>query len=267
MGAPPFISRMAEFSVFSRVRFAARYVLGHLVLSAVVGALSAAFVFSLLYPAPYRALLGVASIFLLILAADVVCGPLLTFILASPQKSRRERWLDFGLVGLIQLAALAYGLHSVWAARPVVLGFEVDRLVVVTANEIDPGQLMYAPEGLRRLPWWGVHRVGTRRAANGQETLDSVQLGLAGVSPAMRPGWWLPWGEQRAQMSEAAKPLAELIARRPQDAQLLRDAAKHAGAHPASLRYLPLTSSKAKEWVALLDSQMNMVGWAPVDGF
>ena len=66
---------------------------------------------------------------------DVVCGPLLTLVLASPRKSRRERWLDFSLIGLIQLAALAYGMHSVWVARPVALVFEVDRLVVVTANE------------------------------------------------------------------------------------------------------------------------------------
>ena len=35
----------------------------------------------------------------------------------------------------------------------------------------------------------------------------------------------------------------------------------------AELSYLPLVSSKTLDWVALLDAQMNMVGWAPVDGF
>ena len=258
---------MTERLAPSRIRFAALYALRHLGLSAAAAALSAALVFGLLYPAPYRALLGVESIFLLVLAVDVVCGPLLTLILASPKKSRRERWLDFGLIGVIQLAALVYGLHSVWAARPVVLAFEVDRLVVVTANEIDPAQLAQAPEGLRTLPWWGVRQVATRRPANSQEMLSSLEQGLAGISPAMQPGWWLPWNPQQPDMKARAKPLPELIARRPQDAPALHGAAKAAGAEPAALLYLPLTSSKTKDWVALLDAQMNMVGWAPVDGF
>jgi len=30
---------------------------------------------------------------------------------------------------------------------------------------------------------------------------------------------------------------------------------------------LALTSSRTKDWVALLGAQMNRVGWAPVDGF
>lgn len=258
---------MTDRPVSSRIRFATRYALRHLGLSACVAALVAAAVFGLLYPDPYRTLLGVGVIFLLVLAVDIVCGPLLTWILASPRKSQRERWLDFGLIGLIQMAALVYGLYSVWVARPVVLAFEVDRLLVVSANEIDATHLAQAPEGLRRLPLWGVHQVGTRRSANNQEMLEGLELGLAGISHAMQPGWWLPWSEQIAVMKVRAKPLAELIARRPEAAQMLQEAAKSAGADPASLLYLPLTSSKIKEWVALLDAQMNMVGWAPVDGF
>ena len=120
----------------SRLQFATHYALRHLGISVAVALLSAALVFGLLYPPPYRALLGVGPIFLLVLAVDVVCGPLLTLILASPRKSRRERWLDFSLIGLIQALALAYGLHSVWVARPAVLAFEVDRLVVVDNGQI-----------------------------------------------------------------------------------------------------------------------------------
>lgn len=116
---------------------------------------SAAVVFGLWYPAPYRQMLDVGHIYLLVLAVDVVCGPLLTLILASSTKSRRERWLDFSLIGLIQLAALAYGMHSVWVAPPVALVFETDRLVVVTANEVNTDALPKAPAGLRQLPWPG----------------------------------------------------------------------------------------------------------------
>lgn len=46
-----------------------------------------------------------------------------------------------------------------------------------------------------------------------------------------------------------------------------RWAAQASGHRVKDLSYLPLTSSKTREWVALLDAEMNMVGFAPVDGF
>ncbi|MFT3778600.1 MAG: hypothetical protein QM772_10080 [Ottowia sp.] len=228
---------------------------------------SAAVVFGLLYPAPYRAMLGVGPIFLMVLAVDVACGPLLTLIVASPKKSRRERWLDFGLIGFIQVLALLYGCHSVWVARPAVLAFEVDRLVVATANEIEPADLAKAPEDLQRLPWWGVLKAGTRRAANSTELMDSVDRGLAGISLARQPDWWTPWQQATEGMAARAKPVAELLARRPADAEVLQSAIRASGLPAADLRYLPLTSSKTLDWIALLDGQMNLVGYAPVDGF
>ena len=250
-----------------RLRYAARYALRHLGISVAVALFFAAIVFGLLYPAPYRAMLGVGPFFLLILTVDVVCGPLLTLILASPKKMRRERWLDFGLIGLIQALALLYGLHSVWVARPVVLAFEVDRLVLVKANEIESADLANAPEGLRRLPWWGVLKAGTRRAANSAELVESVERGLAGISLAQQPGWWMPWAQATEGMAVRAKPVAELLVRRPADSEVLQKAIHASGLPVNDLRYLPLTSSKTLDWIALLDNQMNLVGYAPVDGF
>lgn len=251
----------------SRFRLATRYALRHLGISAAVALLSAAFVFGLLYPAPYRSLLGVESIFLLVLAVDVVCGPLLTLVLASPKKSRRERWLDFSLIGLIQVGALLYGLHSVWAGRPVALVFEVDRLVAVSASDIDPADLAKAPEQLRRLPFWGVRRFSTRQSRDGKEMLESVLKGVAGISLAVQPDWWAQWDAGKDGMARRAKPLSDLLARRPQDAATLQTAAQRTGLPTDALRYLPLTSSKTLDWVALLDGELNMVGWAPVEGF
>ncbi len=251
----------------SRLRFALRYASRHFLVSLAVAGLSAALVFGLLYPPPFAAMLGVGAIFLLVLAVDVTCGPLLTLILASPAKSVRERWLDLSLVGLIQLIALAYGLHSVWLARPVALAFERDRLVLVTANDMDTAALPKAPPGLRELPAWGVLHVATRRPRNNAEFFANAGLGAGDASPAMRPDWWLPWDEARAEMNRRARPLAELIARRPQQAAALQAAARASGLPVDKLRYLPLTSRETREWVMLLDPALNMAGHAPVDGF
>ncbi len=252
----------------ARLKFASIYAARHGLLSLLVGLLAAAMVFWVWYPPPYRDMLKVGSIFGIILVVDVVCGPLLTFILANPRKSRRERVLDFGLVGLIQILALVYGLHSVWVARPAVLAFERDRLVVLSANEIDTDQLAKAPEGLRALPFSGLLRVGTRRATGNKEFFESLDVGLAGISPGMRPAWWVPIDTQFDEMRAKAKPVGELIARRPESADVLRAALSQTKLAIEHLVYLPLTSNKSVDWVAIMNaSTLELVAYAPVDGF
>lgn len=250
-----------------RLAFAHRYAAIHLLISLLVALASAGVVFGLLYPPPWRQMLVVTDIYVLILIVDVVCGPAMTLILASPEKSRRERWLDFSCIGLLQALALAYGMHSVWIARPVVLGFERDRLVLVTANEIDHAQLAEAPPGLQRLAWWGVTSVSTRVPRNNAEFFESTSLGLAGVSPAMRPGWWLPYADGVDEVRGRARTLDDLFAARARDRGTLMAAARRTGLAQDQLRWLPLTSSRTMDWVALLDNDMKLVGWAPIDGF
>ena len=111
----------------NRLKFAAKWTMRHFLLSVVIGLISAYVVFGVWYPAPFRSILGVGGIYLLILMVDVVCGPLLTFLFSDPKKSRFELAVDLGVVGVIQILALAYGMHAVWIARPVVLAFEKDR--------------------------------------------------------------------------------------------------------------------------------------------
>ena len=41
----------------------------------------------------------------------------------SEKEKSKERVVDFSLIGMIQFAALVYGLHSVSLARPVDRGF------------------------------------------------------------------------------------------------------------------------------------------------
>lgn len=252
----------------TRLKFASLYATRHALLSLAIGVACAAIVFLVWYPMPYREILGVGYIFMLILLVDVVCGPLMTLILASPRKSKRETIVDFTLIGTIQLAALLYGLHSVWVARPAVLAFERDRLVVLGANEIETEQLDKAPQGLRALPFSGVLKVATRKAASNKEFFESVETGLAGISPGMRPAWWVPMEMQADEMRARAKPLQELIARRPERAAVLKAAASATSLGMDELVYLPLTSSKNREWVAILNaSNLEMVSYAPVDGF
>ena len=124
-----------------RFRFALKNAAWHLLISLILAGLAALLVFGVWYPYPYAELTGGLALYKLVISVDIVCGPLLTLILASPSKKLKERIIDFSLIGMIQLAALIYGLYSVSLARPVVAAFETDRINVVTAAEIDVNDL------------------------------------------------------------------------------------------------------------------------------
>lgn len=251
----------------SRIRFALRWSLIHFFVSLAVVSISAVLVFSLWYPSPWRQVLGVAGIFGVVVVVDVVCGPILTLLLANPQKAPRERGVDFVLVGVIQLLALFYGLWSVYSARPVILAFEVDRLVIVTANEVQVAQLGLAPQGFRSLPLTGVREVALRKARSQEEYLASLDQSLQGVSPAMRPSEWRPAEESRLEIQQKAKQLVELFEKHPANRLDIESTAKKIGVPLAELRYLPLTSSKKFDWTALISKDGTVVGFLPLDAF
>lgn len=99
----------------------------HLSVSLAVAALAAWLVFGLWYPYPYREISGGRELFMLVTAVDVVLGPLMTLVVYNRTKSRREKLLDFSVIGALQIAALCYGLWTVAQSRPVHMVFGYDR--------------------------------------------------------------------------------------------------------------------------------------------
>lgn len=241
----------------------------HLIITACVAACVAFLVLKIWFPYPYADLVGGLHIFWLVVGVDVVCGPLLTAVLFNPAKPRRELTIDLSLVAIIQLGALGYGIYTLALARPVIQAFEVDRIAVVTVREIDTEQLTQAPKNLQKLPWAGVQLVGTRAPKDGDETLQSIELSMGGLEPSARPGWWQPYANNKPQIQQRMKPLADLRTKQnPAKQQAIDAAVKAAGLPIEDLFYLPFTSQKNKDsWIALLNQETKIVGYAPVGGF
>lgn len=240
----------------------------HLSLSLLVAAMAAALVFGLWYPFPYRELVGGRTLFMLVVGVDVVCGPLLTLVLFNPAKPRVELVRDLALVGLIQLAALVYGMYSVALARPVHMVFEVDRLRIVTAAEVEPKDLLKAQAPWNTLPWTGPSLIGARDPIDPADMLNSVNLSLQGNEPSQRPHWWQDYSLSRAAVLKRAKPISALRTKHPQKSVLIDTAVRESGQVESALVWLPLTSFKTTEWVALLDSKTSQpLAYLPLDGF
>ena len=89
-----------------------------------------------LYPDFYFSANGGWHIFKVVIAVDLILGPLLTLILFNPKKSSRELTLDLCLIAIIQITALGYGAHVLYKERPAYLVFAVDQFFIITPSEV-----------------------------------------------------------------------------------------------------------------------------------
>ena len=252
-----------------RLRVAGRFALKHLAVSGLIAALCAALVFGLWYPYPYSELASGRELFALVVAVDVVIGPLLSFVVYDPTKPRRELWRDIGIVFVVQLAALGYGLHSVTQARPVWLAFEGDRFRVVAVPDIDTASFAQAPRGMAQLSWTGPKTIGVKLLDGGDpEFLRSLQLAMEGIHPAFRPDRWVDYDSQRLEVIRQAQPLSELKRKHPEQSALIEDAVRKSGFAEIDLGYLPLLAAQQTDWivaVSLKDGTPQL--YLPIDGW
>ena len=239
----------------------------HLGISLALAGLVATLVFGLWYPYPYREISGGRDLFLLLVAVDVVMGPLITLMIFNRAKPRRELMLDLTVVGLLQLAALGYGLWTVAAARPVHLVFEYQRMAVVSAAEVDPAALAQAAPALRALPLTGPTLLSLRPFKDANEQYDSTVLAMGGVPQAAQPALWQAWDAAHADILKESRPAAQLKQRFGAEAALIDSAIAATGRPLEALRYLPLLGRK-KGWTVLIDAQSAQpVGFLPLDSF
>lgn len=239
----------------------------HLGLSLLVAAFAGGLVFGLWYPYPYRELAGGRELFFLVVSVDVICGPLLTLVLFNPKKPRAELWRDLGLVSLIQIAALFYGISAVWQARPLFLVQEIDRFKVIAAPEVDGRALEALPESMKPKLLRGPLVVAIREPKDKEEReqilFESVQ---GGRDYAERPEFYVLYqGENALKSLKRAKPLALFLQKQPQQAAAAQAFAKERNTDLNQWLYLPVVARQ--DWVAILDTQGYIQGFLKGDGF
>jgi hypothetical protein len=239
----------------------------HLSLSLLVASFAALLVFAVWYPYPYRDLSGGRELFLLVVAVDVVLGPLITLAIFSRRKPWTELRRDLAMVGLIQLSALGYGLWTVALARPVHLVFEVDRFRVVHAVEVPEQLLEHSLPQIKPKPWLGPTMLAVREFRNSREGYDATIAALQGTPLAVRPDLWQPYGEARDRVLQAAKPVSLLSSRFGSQRAEIDKVLQASGRSPDALAYLPLVGRKSF-WTALIDRRTaDVVAFLPLDSF
>jgi len=252
-----------------RLRHASKVAFVHFGVSLLLAMIVATLVFRIWYPDGLHLLTGGGALFLILMAVDVVCGPVLTLVLYNPAKSKIKWRIDMGLIALTQVAALAYGLVQVADARPVFLAFEGDRFRVVQAFDVDATRVREAPDALQVLPWNGPKLLGTRLAdPSDPDFLASVQMSLEGLHPAFRPTRWRPYNEQVSQVLERLKPINDLRLKNADRISELDAAVRKFGQPQERMGYLPLVRDDVTDWVIVIHRPTGMpLGYLPLDGW
>jgi len=181
----------------------------HLSASAVIALLVIGLVFFAWYPPPLHIATGVMTIFLLLLAVDVILGPLLTFLVFKPGK--KSLAFDSSVIILLQLSALAYGVYTVAEGRPAWLVFSVDRFELVRVNEIDNRNLANTLPEYQKPAWFGPQWVAAVAPFHSEANSNLLFEALfTGVDIAQRPELYQSLSAQKENVQQRSQPLSKL---------------------------------------------------------
>jgi hypothetical protein len=238
----------------------------HFLVTAALGACAAALIFLVWFPRPFATMIGGAELFMLVVGCDLALGPLISLVIYDSRKSRRALIMDYTLVGLVQLAAMGYGVYIVAGTRPVYVVFDQDRIEVVTAREVLDSELAAARDPqYRKLPLDGPHLVSLNVPAADQQ--DALFQSLQGNEEHERPKFFQPYEAGLDAIRAHAKPLSTLSGSFPAAAPLL-ESAKHTVDLPAErLRWLPVHHRRGF-WTVLIDNESGRpVAYVPFDPY
>lgn len=223
----------------------------HLGVSGLVAGLAYMLVFWVWFPAPYDQLLAGRDLFWLILSVDLVCGPLLTCVVFDRRKPRGELRTDLTLIAVLQLAALLYGLWSVYLGRPVAIAYEADRFRVVTAAEV----LVDQENAAGTLPNFSVLTKGVSvLSPTDPGYLESLDLSLQGIPPSARPERWISYEAVRDKVAREARAVQELRRKHLETGRIatIDDALNELGLPEDDVGYWPLESRLHTDWVVFV---------------
>lgn len=209
----------------------------HLIISALIALAVVIVVFYLWYPAPLHTAVGVTQIFLILLAVDVVLGPLLTLLVYKVGKKTLA--MDLTVIVLLQISALCYGLWTVAEGRPAWLVFAADRFDLVRVLDIDERKLDQADLNYRQPSLLGPQWVAAVNPTDSEERNDILlESVLAGVDIAQRPNLYQPLDSQKESIKKRLLELSDLPAN-----NIAEDIKAVLAKHPNADAWLPLRAN------------------------
>jgi hypothetical protein len=225
----------------------------HLSISAFIGVMVGILLFGVWYPPPFFHAAGADELILLLVSVDLTLGPLLTLVVF--RSGKRGLKFDLTLIGLVQSAALVYGLSVVLESRPVFLVGVLDRFVMVSANEITDEDLAQGKDAqFRSRSWTGPRLVGAEMPTDETERSDLMFSALEGRDVQNLPKYYRDYAQAGKSLLPKSKTLDSLRREKPQYRELVTRLLGNAGREESSVVWVPLITRK-DDLIMLLDAK------------
>jgi hypothetical protein len=163
---------------------------------------------------------------IVLMGVDLALGPLMTLVIASPRKPRRELARDVSIIIAVQLFALSYGSIQLWSGRPLYYALTENVLQVVQAYDLNPKDVALAeqqdsplrPHWYSRPRWIWAPMPPDSPPADARAKPGSAEK----IDPIEMPRLYRPWQAGLSELRAQLRPLAAVAYFLPKDKQRLK---------------------------------------------
>jgi len=230
-----------------------KFFIKHLSASFIVALLVLGWIFTVWYPAPLAKATGVTHIVLLMLAIDVIVGPILGLIVYKVNKKTLK--FDLLVIILLQISALSYGIYSLSEGRPVWMAFNGNRFELIRNNELLDVSIdnhvdneYYHPSLLG--PKYVAVKIAEDQLEREKNMFEELQ---GGISLAQRPERYVAIAEANRRIIETVEGVSDLKNYNSEQAvDSILDS------YPNASSYLALKANEV-DMTVLLDAEGNTI--------
>lgn len=220
----------------------AKFFFSHLLISFFIALLFIAIVFLFWYPFPLAKAVGVTYIFLMLIAIDVVVGPILGLFVYKEGKKTLK--LDLTVIILLQSLALVYGMYSIAKGRPVWIVQNENLFELVRYNDLVSDGIEKAAPQYQDPSWLKPQFVTIKQAKTMADQNKLVfEAVMSRTSLSMRPEYYTSLNLENRKMIENAQNLKTLLEFN----------------EPEKVQKILSKNSEANAWLPLRATSIDMV--------
>jgi hypothetical protein len=232
----------------------------HLAISIAVALAVVAAMLFLWYPTPYFQAMGGGGLLVLIVGVDVVLGPLITLIIFNTKKKSLK--FDLTCVAVVQVMALAYGVSTMFQARPVYTVFNKDRFDVIIAADIsDKERSKVVNAAFKSLSFTGPQVVAMETPNDMKEIQRML---VSGIDSRAFSQYYVTYDSKAKDAATAAKPITQIQKTNPASAEKLKAFLTTKALDESKVSFLPLYTRNEDMTVVLDKETGKILAIAPV---
>jgi len=216
----------------------------HLLISAAIAAGALFITLRVWYPPPLFTAEGGSELLFILVAVDVVIGPLITLVIFKSGKPGLR--FDLSVIALFQACALVYGCHVMFVARPVFIVLAMDQFETVRANDLDAADLAQAPDpAFRSLPLTGPVFVAVELPKDMKQLREIIaETQKSGKIVTHLPRYYVSYAQHKTKAVTQSRALDPAVKRGGDFATLAQKFLAESGRKASDLNYIELQTRR-----------------------